>query len=168
MHTYKLSIIARIYETVSTGSAVLTLVKNLDCSYTYSLKNTLGGVSSTHCPNIFEITGIGFKNNQTFNSSYKGYVLDFDITNGILNVSDVQQTLQIQGVIPALNPVNPANPADSNTGSTTNTAGNSNMLDTTYNTYNNFNGSGSGSCSKCGGQGGCGVTNIINLNNRND
>lgn len=146
MTVYEFSINVRIFEIFHKGTAKLTLTSNPNGSCSYELLTSIVGLCH---PNIFDIKGVGFLNTFSFNSSYKSYILNFDIVNGVLNFSDVQQNIQLQGV--QTNPQPQPQPG---------------QLDTNYNTYNNFNGS---SCSKCGGYGaGCGVTNIINLNNRND
>ncbi len=151
MSTYNFTTIARLIEQIYQGTAILKLTPNPNGSYYYELKTSFTGV---HCPNVFDIKGVGFLSGKYFSSSYKGYILNFDMTTGILNASDLQQTFQIQGTTtPQPEPEPTPNP--------------SSMTDTNYNTYNNF----TGSCCKCGKQGSsgtCGVTNIINLNNRND
>lgn len=160
---YNFNIIVRIFELIHQGTATLTLVLKPNSSYDWILRTQ---VPNMHNPNLFDLSGIGFLISNSFNSAYKGNVLNFNLATGVLNLYDVQTTLQLQGTQvpqpqpqPQPNPVNPTNGG----------------YDTTYNTYNNFNGCGgsnSGPCSKCGSTsccgGGSGVTNIINLNNRND
>ncbi len=157
---YNFNVIARIFEVIHKGTSVLTLTQNPNGSYNYQLKTQIDGLN---CPNIFDVKGVGFLSNQIFTSSYKGYILNYYMTKGVLDLSDIQQTFQLQGTT---NPI-----PETNSNSNQSNQSGALMTDTNYSTYNNVYG-GSKCCvcggSSTGGSGGCGVTNIINLNNRND
>ena len=163
MTTYNFTIKSIVNVFIGKGDATLTLTPNEDGTETYNFHAVITPVSS-NVPNgliglpnpIFDLNGLGLLNSETFFSSQNGFILNYNLATGILDLYNLDQTIQIQGLS---TPDTPATPVIA-----------SNAFDTTYNTNYNISGNNNSSrkygCS-CGSACG-GVTNIINLNNRND